>query len=65
MASTTGGIQITVTAGSPTPVMTGTLLQDGVYLITVTQDNTGVSLDVATPYGDTGQSGFQKGDDVQ
>ncbi len=65
MASLTGAIQVTVSGGSPAAVMQGQALQDGVYTVTVTQDNTGVSLNVKTPYGNTGQSGFQMGASVE
>ncbi len=59
-----GIIQVTVAAGSPAAVMQGVVLQDGVYAIEVSQDNTGVTLNVSTPYGVTGQSGFARGDDI-
>ena len=42
--------------------MQGTTLQDGTYTITVGQDDSGFSVDVATPYGDVGQVGIQRGD---
>jgi hypothetical protein len=64
MAFTTGSIVITMAGGTPTAVNGGTTLQDGTYTITVTQDNTGVSLACVTPYGVTGQTGFTKGDDI-
>jgi hypothetical protein len=48
---TTGSIVVTVTAGVPTAVMTGTTLQDGTYTVNMNQDNSGTTISVATPYG--------------
>jgi hypothetical protein len=58
----TGAIQVVVTGGVPAATMQGTTLQDGTYTITVGQDDSGFSVDVATPYGDVGQVGIQRGD---
>jgi len=64
MAST-GGIQITATGGTPVAVMTGTTLQDGVYTVSVAQDNSGESIACVTPYGTIGQDSFAKGDNIE
>jgi hypothetical protein len=66
MAFTSGTLTFTVTSGTPSAVSSaGNTLSDGTYTITVTGDNTGFTLDIVTPYGATGQSGFTKGDDIE
>jgi hypothetical protein len=66
MAFTNGQLVVTQTGGTPAVVNAGpNVLQDGVYTITVTRDNTGVSLTINTPYGATGQAGFTIGDDIE
>jgi hypothetical protein len=65
MASS-GSYTFTVTSGTPSAVTAaGATLKDGTYTITVSQDNTGTSLSVVTPYGATGQASFQPGDDIE
>jgi hypothetical protein len=65
MASS-GSFTFTVTGGTPSAVTAaGTTPKDGTYSITVSQDNTGTSLAVVSPYGATGQASFQPGDDIE
>jgi len=66
MANLSGTLSFTVTSGTPSAVTAaGSTLKDGTYLISVVQDNTGVSLSVESPYGATGQAGFAMGDDIE
>jgi hypothetical protein len=65
MANTSGTLSFTVSSGVASAVTAaGNTLKDGTYTVTVTQDNTGTSLAIVTPYGATGQAGFQSGDDI-
>lgn len=58
-----GSFSFTITSGTPSAVTaSGGTLSDGTYSINVEQDNTGVSIDCTTPYGDVGDTGTQKGD---
>jgi hypothetical protein len=63
--ATTGGIQVTVTGGTPSASMTGTTLVDGTYTLTIQQDGGGISAACVTPYGTFGQDDFQKGDAIE
>lgn len=66
MANVSGTYSFTVTGGTPSAVTAaGNTLKDGSYTITVAQDNTGTSLSIVSPYGATGQTGFQPGDDIE
>jgi hypothetical protein len=57
-----GGFSVAVSGGVPTATAVGQVPQDGTYVITIMQDDNGVSMGLVTPYGSIGQDDVQKGD---